>query len=128
MKHYKTNEAILNEVKEVIEEQLLRRGFTAKIKTIAETNPRHNDTKISFDTYEFNTTPVLFKSITCSEFSSSIDEERIIEKSGKKVYKIWISIYASWTHFGGGTNGTQIFSMSAEFVEGGDRLHNVKFK
>ena len=118
MKTEISNQNQMNKLKDFIQDELLKRGFTAKISYFGEVSDK-NGSKFEFITEEFQTTPVIFKSIFISNFSSSITEEEIERPDGSKitVHKVWISVHVSYKHFGGGSNGCNLFDVAATMYE-----------
>ena len=73
------------------------------------------------------TTPVLFKKIQISNFSSSIKEdEKIIKKENQKIHRIWFQVNVSYEHFSGGRNGCELFQFSCILFDGHIYEMNVK--
>ena len=105
-------------LKELIQTELLKRGFTAKIKTFEETE-RNNRAFIEFETESFQTTPVIFKDIKITNFSSSIEEERVVrdDKTSYNVKRFWIQVNVSYSSFSGGSNGENLFDLTGNFHE-----------
>lgn len=108
-----------NQIQEFIQTELLKRGFTAPIINFEEVKGRH-DTRIEFYTETFQTVPVLFKEIQVSNFSSSITKDTITRKDDSKIdiHKVWIVISARYESFTGGTNGTNLFSITCTLHDG----------
>lgn len=103
-------------LKEKIEIELLKRGFHAQITL--EYSERHKN--ISLISENFQTTPVIFKSITIDNFGGSVKEEIINEIP---VLNIWIPVHISYKHFDMGSNGCSLFSFSC--LVHNDRLHDI---
>jgi len=112
-------------VQELIQTELLKRGFTAAIKRFEETENRSGSNYLSFATEKFQTTPVIFKEIQVDNFSSSLSQEEKTNDAGTKfiVTKFWISVHVSYRHFGGGTNGCELFQISGKFYDDNDHTH-----
>ena len=108
----------LEALKQELQLQLLRRGFTAPIAEIRETETI-SETKncLEFETQPLQTTPVIFKKVTVGNFSSSVTRGAHIE--------VWIDVHAFWTSFSRGTNGTSLFSFHAKFSDD-DSKHSVE--
>jgi hypothetical protein len=98
-------------IQEFIQDELLKRGFTAPIIEFKEEAHR-----FSFITEKFQTTPVLFKSICVSDFGSGI---RDIDESYENcvVRSFWIQIHVNYQHFGGGSNGCTLFTLTGDLVD-----------
>ena len=109
------NEHSLKTIKSYIGDELLKRGFLAPI-SISQEEGNYPAVKIISE--PFQTVPVIMKSITIDNFGGSIKEEQIHsiknDKTSPKItiYRIWVPIHVSYVHFGGGTNGTSLFSIT----------------
>jgi hypothetical protein len=112
-------EITLGLIKEVIGTELLKRGFHTPITV--KYNERHNHVSITSES--FQTTPVLFKSITIDNFGGSIKESF---KNEIPVLEIWIPVHVSYTHFDLGSNGCSLFSFSC--IVHNDKLHEITIK
>jgi len=117
-------EEIQNEIAETINNALIRRGFpTITIKH--NENDRYPGLDIISE--EFNTTPVIMKSIQVDNFGGSIKEETIeVIRKGEivevDIISVWIPVHVSYTHFDGGTNGTSLFSYTCRLWNDEDRM------
>ena len=126
----KLSQTVLSELQETVRIELLKRGHLAKIERFEEIEGRNNETRISFNTESFQTTPVIFKSLQINEFSSSISEEtQSHDVSGTPtdftVIKVNLSVNISFENFNGGTNGTEIFTLHAECGKDGNDVLRV---
>jgi hypothetical protein len=102
------------QIQDFIQMELLKRGFQAKITKFEEVKGK-NGSRLEFETESFQTTPVIFKTITVNNFSSSISEEQKHENNPELLFrKIWISVHISYEHFDGGTNGCKLFDVFAK--------------
>lgn len=106
----------LNKIKEFIEKELLKRGFTAPITLIEK------DNKLILLSEKFQTTPVLFSTINLCEFSSGVKLVPHKEYYGgdveEKIKRFWIQVYVYYEHFGGGYNTTSLFFVEGAIVRG----------
>ena len=117
-------EEIQNEIAETINNALIRRGFpTIRIKH------NENDRYPALDiiSEEFNTTPVIMKSIQVDNFGGSIKEQTIeVIRDGQivevDIISVWIPVHVSYTHFDGGTNGTSLFTYTCRLWTDEDRM------
>jgi len=115
-----TNEVHLEAIKEAIQIELLKRGFTAPIISIEEKVSRTNRHRISFHTENFQTVPVLFKTIQVNEFSSEIFS------SEKDVVEFYIGVHVSYTHFDLGSNSSSLFQIKGYLNERG--VYGIKIR
>ena len=114
-----------NQIREFIKDELTKRGFHATLVRFEEkANARGNKTHFSFETESFQTAPVLFKDIKIGEFNTQInkDEENTVDK---EIYNLWLSVYVHYTHFGMGTNCSELFSITGHYVKGAKYVHNL---
>lgn len=107
------SEGNLKFIKEVIQLELLKRGITAPIVIIEETinNNRH---RIELETSEFQTTPVIFKTLKIIGWNTSVEIKPKSELKPDAIGNyilVWIPIYYTYTHFGVGSNSTEIFTL-----------------
>jgi hypothetical protein len=118
-------------LKSAIQDQLTRRGILAKIVEMTEVEDQRGRNRIEFRTEKFQTVPVLFKALSVSEFNSSISTETITreDKSSIDVHKIWMTVHAGYSHFDGGTNGVQLFTVNADAYKLDNRseMQSIKF-
>ena len=113
-------------IQKFIQTELLKRGFLAPITKFEEEETRRSGSRFIFETSNFQTTPVIFEKIIVTNFSSSISEPKIHEKSGAEYFKFWISVHVSYEHFGGGSNGCSLFSVGGELCKG--EVYGLKCK
>ena len=102
----------LENIKGILEEQLLKRGITAPIIRIEESESN----KVNFETSTFQTTPVIFKTLKVTNFGSWIIEE-------EGFTTVSISVHYSYTHFSGGYNLCSLFDFKCKVKE--DRLYDI---
>lgn len=88
-------------IRQRIQTELQKRGIFAEIIEFYEAKGR-----IQFYTDDFVTTPTIFKRLWVDNFGSNIklDEE-------KDVLEVWVNVHFSYEHFGGGSNGCEIFNL-----------------
>lgn len=115
MKVLSTNN--LNDIKDLIQDELTKRGFHAQIVICNETESRRGGTYVEIESLPFQTTPVLFKEIKINNFGSWISEP-----NDDGCIEVQIEIHISYNVFGGGTNGTSLFSFRCEIYN--DRIIN----
>ena len=121
----------INTIKETLQIELLKRGFTAQIVEIEEVKGRHNDTRVEFKTENFQTVPVIFKEICVRNFSSAITMRDHVRADGEVVpfIDVWINVNVDYNHFGGGSNGCNLFDINIEFgTDGNERPWNIKIR
>ena len=119
-------ENIQSEIADTINIELLKRGFPS-ISIKHNENDRYPALTIISE--EFNTTPVIMKSIQVDNFGGSIREENIKlirdnEIIEEEVISIWIPVHVSYTHFDGGSNGTSLFSYTCSLWT--DELNRIR--
>lgn len=112
---YLPTEKQWNEIKDFIQDELLKRGIHAKIIKCGLKEIRGNQYP-DLETEEFQTTPVIFKSLKVGSFNSSMTEEK--EEDTPYTY-IWMRINYLYTHFGGGSNGCDLFDFSCKVIKDG---------
>jgi len=98
----------MDKIRETIQTELLKRGFTAQIKHFCQTNDGKH---IQFETEPFQTVPVLFKSIQISQFSTSVSVDKE-EEEGFNILKVWVQVSARYENFDCGSNGTHLFTLN----------------
>jgi hypothetical protein len=110
-------------IQELIQDELLKRGFTAPIKTFEETECRRSGNRLEFETENFQTTPVIFKEIVVNDFNTSLSQETKKNSSDQEYLEtnFWMTIHVSYRHFDGGTNGCNLFQISGKFFNDNDR-------
>ena len=113
------SEKAINTIKDLLQVELLKRGILAPIKRIEEEEGRSGNRYISFNTEEFQTTPVIFKSLVVENFNSWI-------KKVEGGYVVTISVHYSYEHFDGGSNGCSLFNFQCNVSEDGMYVGDVK--
>ena len=113
------SEKAVSTIKDILQTELLKRGILAPIKRIEEVEGRAGSNYISFNTEEFQTTPVIFKSLVVKNFNSWI-------KKVEGGYEVTIYVHYSYKHFGGGSNGCSLFNFYCNVSEDGEYVGNVK--
>jgi hypothetical protein len=114
----KLSEKAIALIAEHLQTELLKRGILAPITKIEEEESRPGKTHISFETEEFQTTPVIFKSLKVENFNSWIEEV----DGG---FQIGIDVHYSYKHFGGGSNGCSLFKFRCMVSEDGMYVGSV---
>ena len=114
----KLSEKAVNTIKDLLQVELLKRGILAPICRIEEVTSRSGSSYISFNTEEFQTTPVVFKSLIVENFNSWI---RNVEGG----YVVTINVHYSYEHFGGGSNGCSLFNFQCNISEDGEYVGDV---
>ena len=107
-------------VQELIQTELLKRGFTAPIINFEEEEGRRGgQNRLIFHTEPFNTVPVIMKKIQVDNFSSSLAQKELLREDETKYIEtsFWISVHVSYEHFTGGTNGCELFQISGKFYD-----------
>lgn len=122
----KTNEKLVAHIKQILSDELLKRGFTAPITVLEERVNHRGEVSLIMETESFNTVPVLFRTIKVASFSSSINETPYL-RDGEDVLSIWMQINVFWKHFDIGQNESNLFTFKAEFVSGDERVSVISF-
>jgi len=103
-------------IKNKIQLELLKRGIASPIIKCEEVI-KNNVHRIEIKTASFQTIPVIFKELWIENFNSSIKEETIDVEGSEGiletiVYRVWIKIMYEYEHFGGGSNGCELFNLT----------------
>ena len=116
---------ILSGIEKTINKALIQRGFPVIVASQDETETRYP--RVNIISEKFNTVPVIMEHIQVDNFGSSVCKttKKIIREDDNKnnfideveIISIWISVHISYSHFNGGTNGTELFSYYAEVAE-----------
>lgn len=128
-------EEIVLEMQATINDGLAKRGFPSIELEFTE-GRKGNNPHFCFESEKFNTFPVIMKSIVIDNFGGSISKQtlKVIRQDEDKndyiaevdVLRVWIPVHASYEHFDRGSNGTEVFSYTAEIFVGsgwsGERL------
>lgn len=124
-----TTEGQRDSLVDLIQIELLKRGFTAKITTFQEVEKKGSH-YIEFESESFQTVPVLFKEIKISNFSTNISTGKITRKDNSQysIIKFWIQVSARYYGFGGGSNGQNIFDLSGVFYEKESRISEFNIR
>jgi len=115
-----------------VQDELKKRGVFAQIVSFDEVEGRRgNPNRIEFHTEEFDTIPVIFDTIYVDNFGGSVRKEKTQKLSDGEIIefegiKVWIPVHFSYTHFGGGSNTCEVFTLTCdaysidrEYQEGG---------
>lgn len=106
----------LENVKDTIQTELLKRGFTAPILEFTQVSDKSGPTKsfqlrrLSFHTANFQTVPVLFRDLKIQSWNSSVF------KSNSKV-RVWVTVNCAYSIFSGGTNSSELFTIDGTFMD-----------
>lgn len=90
-------------ITEAVGIELLKRGFTATI-TATEKKTRHNELYLDVTSEGFQTVPVIMQSIF-------IDGTLYVREESDTRLRVGGRIGVRYTHFTGGSNGTELFSI-----------------
>jgi hypothetical protein len=118
----------LKVIKDRIQLELLKRCFTAPIVKMEEVISRGAH-KISFETSEFQTVPVIFKSLKITNFGTSVEKKpksELNQGATGEYISVWISVYCFFEIFDGGSNTTNLFAI--QFNVFGSDYDDVKMK
>lgn len=98
-------------IKDKIQIELLKRGIHAPIIQLEEHEGRTKEHRIRLKTSEFTTTPTIFKRLWIEQFNTWITRKTHENVEGPvELYSITIGVNYSYEHFGGGTNGCNLFT------------------
>ena len=106
------------QIKAELNTELRRRGYDSPIIYFEEANNR-----FEFHSAEFQTDPVVFKTLQIRNFSSNIFYER--NDDNQKLF-FWFQVDVCWEAFNGGTNSTTLFEMRGELIN--DEAVNIAIK
>jgi hypothetical protein len=104
----------IDALKQHIQTEMLRRGYTAPIISFEEVEGRNGQTRIEFETATFQTIPVMFKELRVTNFSSSISRRHLEDKPEVQFWGIYIEVSVRYTSFDMGSNGTKLFAVSGK--------------
>lgn len=100
-------------IKSEIDTQLLKRGFFAKTTLTLAENRGSQSLKLSSET--FQTTPVIFKEIQINDFGSWLNSDSVTNERGTfNFVKVAVTVHVNYSHFGGGSNGCELFRFFCE--------------
>lgn len=119
----------LNSIKDILKDELTKRGFHVEINLVeAETRDKN---KLRLSSSKFQTTPVLFKELSLTDFGTevSIRQHKDIFGGDKEneVISIWLSVNVAYTHFDLGSNTSKLFDFTCVMFESNDRCFKVNF-
>lgn len=113
----------LDKIHDFIQMEMLKRGYSAKIISFKEVEGKL-ESRIEFQTEDFQTAPVMFKRLYISNFSSSIQKHvEFSEEYNIDCYQVWIQVSVRYENFSGGSNGTNLFSVTGTVVKDEDPNH-----
>jgi len=117
-------------IQDLIQVELLKRGYTAKIISFKEVETQRGGPRIEFYSEYFQTTPVIFEKIRVESFSTSVKKKEETREDGSsyEVTRFWICVHVSYNHFNGGSNGCKIFDLSGNFYEGESRINSYTIR
>jgi hypothetical protein len=108
----------LEKIKSFMQTELLKRGFHAPI-----TKFEQNGQYFEIESSNFQTTPVLFESIKVYAPHGKIYEAVAVTHSDSVTVTMEvpfsISLSARYTHFGGGSNGCDLFAFKGVMADNG---------
>lgn len=116
MENYIPTEEQLNQLRELIQTELTKRAIHAKI-TLFELKEKTNSAIITMETEEFQTTPVMFKSIKV--VSSGIIKFKYYEDNNTNYANVIMTINFLYRHFDGGFNKCNLMYVTAELSNRG---------
>lgn len=110
----------LDLVKEVITNQLIKRGFPIEMVNFGIVKNR-----IEFETVSFQTTPVIFKNIYVGNFGGGISSGKLLRINNNSeieemdALRLWIPVHAGYNHFDGGSNSSKLFNVAIHVTDYG---------
>lgn len=108
-----TNEQQRHKVKKAIELELLKRGIKVEIPFVKEVQSKGREiNRLEFTSTEFQTTPIIFKTILVTNFSSWLTKE----PNNERLWSFNMAIHVSYQHFDGGSNGCRLFGIKGYFL------------
>lgn len=110
-------ESQLRFVKEAIQDELLRRGITAKIVKCEE-----SDLGVAIMTDSFQTFPVMFKEVYVYNHLSRFS--RMLDKV-EGATELYIGLSFRYISFSGGSNGTDLMDLRFQFIQGSDSISKI---
>lgn len=113
------SENTLEQIQDKIQVELLKRGFFAPVKV--EFCNKHKNVKVTSE--NFQTIPVLFKSISIINFGGYIKE---VEESKNKSLEIRIPVVAQCEHFDMGNNYAEIFAFKCIVI--GENVYSIEIR
>lgn len=120
----------LLKIQKEIDNLLLRLGIPTSV-SVTWDNPRGKINVKSLK--DFQTMPVLVKSISLESWASYIlpNESFHRAENGGSIKSVWIikfgmDIHVNYKHFGGGSNGTSLFSLVG-YMSGDDLYGDIRF-
>lgn len=110
-------------IRQIIQEELLKRGFTPKIIKFQEKVTGGNYNRIEFETETLQTTPVLFKEIKIRDSRSYIELVTGAD-AHSNFFRFSLHIRADLYLFDGGFHACDIFNLKGTFYKGDIHLNN----
>ena len=123
MKEKILTEGNILKIKEYLQIELLKRGISAPITFIEEVaTPTRNG--INFETENFQTIPVMFKSLKVTQFGSNVYNATL--DNGRECVEVVINVSYSYHHFSGGSNFCELFYITFRLFC--DSVHLISVK
>ena len=114
----------LHKIKSFIDDELKKRCFPEVSEILVNVPNRMENMHVVLESEEFNTTPVIMKSIKIQNFGGSIwkDIDKIVDENDEikkfEIVRAAIPVHVSYNHFDGGSNGCKLFSVSVKIYRG----------
>ena len=119
----------LNSIKEVLKDELTKRGFHVEINLVEEETRSEN--KLRLTSSKFQTTPVLFKELSLIDFGTKVSIKKHKDIFGgdkeNEVISVWLCVNVAYSNFDLGSNTSKIFNFTCVMFDGNDRCFNVNF-
>ena len=121
MKYEDFTEEMRNEIINATKDSLSKLGIHTDVMLSSKTT-RHNHEYIRIDTSDFQTTPVIYKSVsvfgegyvvTCDDIAGAFD--------------LYINLNYAFKYFKGGTNGVEIGQLRFRIFSDSMRIHFIGF-
>lgn len=114
--------ATIENITRAVQTELLKRGFTARL-SVERKETRSGQPYLEITSEPFNTVPVIMESIAISGtlyITQSVENAKMTEIGGQ--------VGVQYSHFSGGTNGTELFSWSCAVFEGNDSIFKMAIR
>lgn len=119
----------LQHLKDAIKVELTKRGYHVDIDLEEVERKSYGNNKLKLSSGEFQTIPVIFKSLYLTEFGSNVESIEHSEQFGgedkTKLIKVHLTINVAYQLFSMGGNSTTLFGFRCLFEPSRDNCFNV---
>lgn len=125
---YLLSDKQLNQVKDFISLEMLKRGYSAKIVKFEEHIDTNDDErgKINFISESFQTTPVMFKELCVCSLSSGTNKDfHLSREFNKEIGQVYVEVGVRYRGFDNSSNCTSLFTMRGSFLKGGESVEDI---